>query len=86
MEVKGVVKMKLDEKRDIRQKFFSYALPSVAAMWVYTIYTMVDGMFVARGVGTTALARRQHRHALYQYRICSGHPICCRCKYQSLYP
>lgn len=48
--------MKLDEKRDIRQKFFSYALPSVAAMWVYTIYTMVDGMFVARGVGTTALA------------------------------
>lgn len=48
--------MKLDEKRDIRQKFFGYALPSVAAMWVYTIYTMVDGMFVARGVGTTALA------------------------------
>ena len=33
-----------------------YVVPSVAAMWVYTIYTMVDGMFVARGVGTTALA------------------------------
>ena len=43
-------------KNSIKKKFLSYALPSVAAMWVYTIYTMVDGMFVARGVGTTALA------------------------------
>ena len=25
-------------------------------MWVYTIYTMVDGIFVARGVGKEALA------------------------------
>lgn len=48
--------MNLEAKREIKKKFFSYALPSVAAMWVYTIYTMVDGMFVARGVGTTALA------------------------------
>lgn len=46
----------LEEKSYIKKKFFSYALPSVAAMWVYTIYTMVDGMFVARGVCTTALA------------------------------
>ncbi len=43
-------------KKEIKHKFFSYAMPSVAAMWVYTIYTMVDGMFVARGVSTTALA------------------------------
>lgn len=43
-------------KGEIKNKFLRYALPSVAAMWVYTIYTMVDGMFVARGVGTTALA------------------------------
>ncbi len=43
-------------RNEIKRKFFSYALPSVAAMWVYTIYTMVDGMFVARGVSTTALA------------------------------
>ncbi len=48
--------MDLDVKREIKHKFFSYALPSVAAMWVYTIYTMVDGMFVSRGVSTTALA------------------------------
>ncbi len=48
--------MDLTLKTEIKRKFFSYALPSVAAMWVYTIYTMVDGMFVARGVSTTALA------------------------------
>ncbi|TDP58443.1 MATE family efflux transporter [Aminicella lysinilytica] len=40
----------------IQHKFFSYVVPSVAAMWVYTIYTMVDGIFVARGVGKEALA------------------------------
>ena len=40
----------------IKSKFFSYVMPSVAAMWVYTIYTMVDGIFVARGVGKNALA------------------------------
>lgn len=38
------------------QKFLRYALPSVLAMWVFTIYTMVDGLFVARGVGEMALA------------------------------
>ena len=48
--------MNLGAKTNIKRQFFGYALPSVAAMWVYTIYTMVDGMFVARGVGTTALA------------------------------
>ncbi|NLD10204.1 MAG: MATE family efflux transporter, partial [Clostridiales bacterium] len=40
----------------IQHKFFSYVVPSVAAMWVYTIYTLVDGIFVARGVCKEALA------------------------------
>ena len=44
------------KKAYIRSKFLHYVLPSVAAMWVYTIYTMVDGIFVARGVGENALA------------------------------
>ncbi len=44
------------KKAYIRSKFLHYVLPSVAAMWVYTIYTMVDGIFVARGVGEKALA------------------------------
>ncbi|MDY4192126.1 MAG: MATE family efflux transporter [Oscillospiraceae bacterium] len=37
------------------KKFFHYILPSIVAMWVYSIYTMVDGIFVARGVGPEAL-------------------------------
>ncbi|MEG0296187.1 MAG: MATE family efflux transporter [Clostridium sp.] len=40
----------------LKKKFIKYLLPSVAAMWVYSIYTMVDGIFVGRGVGPTALA------------------------------
>ena len=38
------------------QQFVRYAIPSVIAMWVFSIYTMADGIFVARGVGETALA------------------------------
>lgn len=48
--------MTLENKQSIRSSFIQYVLPSVAAMWVYTIYTMVDGIFVARGVGEQALA------------------------------
>lgn len=48
--------MTYENKALIKSKFFHYVLPSVAAMWVYTIYTMVDGIFVARGVGKDALA------------------------------
>lgn len=48
--------MTLDIKKEVKHKFFHFAIPSVLAMWVYTIYTMVDGMFVSKGVGTTALA------------------------------
>ena len=48
--------MSHDIKKEVKHKFFHFAVPSVMAMWVYTIYTMVDGMFVSRGVSTTALA------------------------------
>lgn len=43
-------------KREIKGTLLKYVLSSVAAMWVFTIYTMVDGMFVAQGVGPDALA------------------------------
>ena len=46
----------LDEKKLIKKSLTKYVLSSVAAMWVFTIYTMVDGMFVANGVGPDALA------------------------------
>ena len=48
--------MTLQTKQSIKSRFLQYVLPSVAAMWVYTIYTMADGIFVARGVGEQALA------------------------------
>lgn len=37
-------------------EFFKYVLPSTASMLVFSLYTMVDGMFVAHGVGEEALA------------------------------
>lgn len=40
----------------MKKKFFNYVIPSVVAMWVFSIYTMVDGIFVAQGVGPDALA------------------------------
>ena len=40
----------------MRHKFFEYAVPSVISMWLYSLYSMTDGFFVARGVGPTALA------------------------------
>lgn len=48
--------MSKELNREIRNKFFKYVIPSVLSMWVFTIYTMVDGMFVAKGVGESALA------------------------------
>ncbi|WP_036931733.1 MATE family efflux transporter [Proteocatella sphenisci] len=36
--------------------FLNYAIPSITAMWVFSIYTMVDGLFVANYVGHEALA------------------------------
>lgn len=38
------------------KKFFRYVIPSIVSMWVFALYTMVDGMFVAWGVGERALA------------------------------
>ncbi len=40
----------------LRKKFIRFLIPSVVAMWVYSLYTMVDGIFVSWGVGTVAIA------------------------------
>ena len=45
-----------EEMKILRRKFLKYTIPSVCAMWVYSLYTMVDGIFVGRGVGPSALA------------------------------
>lgn len=41
---------------NLLKQFFKYAIPSIASMWVFSIYTMADGIFVAKGVGERALA------------------------------
>lgn len=43
------------EGRSLKRELIRFIIPSVAAQWVYALYTMVDGMFVAKGVSETAL-------------------------------
>ena len=38
------------------RKFLKYALPSALAMFVSSLYTIIDGNCVGRGVGDSALA------------------------------
>lgn len=40
----------------LQKKFFNYAIPAVLSMWMFSLYTIVDGMFIAAGVGPMALA------------------------------
>lgn len=48
------------KKREIIEKtknqFKKFVFPSIGAMWFFSLYTMVDGAFVGRGVGPQALA------------------------------
>lgn len=38
------------------KKFFRFVIPSIMSMWIFALYTMVDGIFVSHGVGEYALA------------------------------
>lgn len=38
------------------KKFLSYAIPSALAMFISSLYTVIDGIFVGQGVGDLALA------------------------------
>mgnify|MGYP003295590225 CR=1 FL=1 len=46
--------MKL-EGTSLKRDFIKFIIPSVAAQWVFALYQLVDGIFVARGVSETAL-------------------------------
>ena len=37
------------------KKFFKFTIPSVVSMWIFSLYSMVDGIFVSWGVGEHAL-------------------------------
>ena len=38
------------------RRFLKFVAPSIASMWIFSLYTLVDGIFVARGVGEHALS------------------------------
>ncbi|MDO4267884.1 MAG: MATE family efflux transporter [Eubacteriales bacterium] len=40
----------------LAKTFLHYIVPTVISMWIFAFYTIVDGFFVARGVGPDALA------------------------------
>lgn len=48
--------MKNSKDKLLKKSYFKNSIPSITAMWVYSIYTIIDGIFVGRGVGATALA------------------------------
>jgi putative MATE family efflux protein len=47
------------------KEFWKYVLPSVLSMLFISLYTIVDGLFVARYVGTKALAAVNITHPIY---------------------
>lgn len=46
--------MKLEGK-SLKHDFLRFIVPSIIAQWVFALYTMIDGIFVAKGVSETAL-------------------------------
>ncbi|HSQ87898.1 MATE family efflux transporter [Romboutsia sp.] len=46
----------MENMKDLKSQFKKYVIPSVSAMWVFSLYSMVDGIFVSKGVGSEALA------------------------------
>ncbi len=43
------------EGKSLKADFMKFIIPSIVAQWVFALYTMVDGIFVARGVSEVAL-------------------------------
>lgn len=46
----------MSKDKELRKSYYSYIIPSIVSQVVFTAYTLVDGVFVARGVSETALA------------------------------
>lgn len=44
------------EKKSLLKNFLKYLIPTITTMTLFSTYTMVDGIFVGRGVGSEALA------------------------------
>ncbi len=41
---------------NLLKRFFRFVVPSIVSMWIFSLYSIVDGIFVAKGVGDHALA------------------------------
>ncbi|MCC5910547.1 MAG: MATE family efflux transporter [Clostridiaceae bacterium] len=50
------MQQQVSSSTELTKRFFKYLVPSVSALWFFAIYTMVDGIFVGKGVGPLALA------------------------------
>lgn len=48
--------MSINENLSLGKRFIKFLAPSVVAMWIFSLYTMVDGIFVSKGAGELALA------------------------------
>lgn len=46
----------MKEEKTVFRTILRYAIPSVVSMWIFTIYTMVDGIFIGKYVGPLGLA------------------------------
>ena len=66
------------EGNSLKRDFMKFIIPSIVAQWVFALYTMVDGIFVARGVSEVALTRCKYRDALYYGAVCCFYFICGR--------
>lgn len=51
MSIRNIIQKKGD-----KSTLFRYASLSIMSMWVFSLYSMIDAMFVGRGVGPQALA------------------------------
>ena len=51
IEVSRKVKKGVKMKKNLVKKFFRFVIPSILSMLAFSLYTMVDGMFVAKGIG-----------------------------------
>lgn len=43
-------------KSELSKKYFRFIFPAIGGIWFYSIYSMVDGIFVGRGLGINALS------------------------------
>lgn len=44
------------QKKSLIKNYLKYLIPTITTMTLFSTYTMVDGIFVGRGVGSEGLA------------------------------